>query len=278
MKTQLILLVALVTSLVACSKTSEADKQTLKQLSGEVYYLQRKMLPPDALLTVTLEDVSKMDVASTVLATSKQTIAGAPPYAFSLEYDAAQIQDKMRYSLRATVNLNDQLLMTTTQAFDPFKGEGGPIELKLSMVPRTTSAALTQAQQTPDTGLAVVSVRPLASLDNTYWKLLSLGGQAVIMSQGQKREAYIQLQANDLSLKGFAGCNQLMGSYTVQGNDLSFAQVGVTRKACSVGMDMESGLLQTLQATRYFSIHEHVLTLLNDDKKPIARFEAQYFN
>ncbi|MGI9201759.1 MAG: hypothetical protein ACR2QL_11910 [Woeseiaceae bacterium] len=44
------------------------------------------------------------------------------------------------------------------------------------------------------------------------------------------------------------------------------------------GMDTEAEFMKVLDVTEYFSIHEETLTLLNQQKKPIARFIAVYFN
>ncbi len=286
MKLKLIVALSLLFTLFGCSKNdtetvADAEGQTtMSQLDGQVFYLERKMLPPGAVLTVSLEDVSKMDVASTQIAATEQELVGGPPFLFSLNYDAAQIQDAMRYSLRATVSLNDTLLMTTTEAFDPFNDNIEPIELKLSVVARThtTTTSHEAHQHSVETGLAVVSVDPLAPLSNTYWKLLSIQEQVVSMEPGQEREVFFQLQEDALRLKGFAGCNELMGSYLANGNELEFSQIGATRKACQVGMQTESQFIEVLTSTRHFSIHEHTLTLFNEAKRPIARFEAQYFN
>lgn len=286
MKPQLLFALSCLFILFGCSETDNDESAatsetiTMSQLSGEVFYLQRKMLPPGSVLTVSLEDVSKMDVASTKIAEVKQEIAGGPPYAFTLEYNAGLIKEKMRYSLRAKITLEGALLMTSTEAFNPFTADQDNIEIKLSMVERgaaTESKTSTNGHKA-DTGLAVVSVNPLADLTNTYWKLISIEGQPVTMEAGQQREAFFQLQENELRLKGFAGCNQLMGNYSTHGNELSFSGLAATRKACSVGMQTEGEFIQALNAARHFSINEHALTLLDAAKKPIARFEAQYFN
>ena len=251
---------------------------TVSTLSGEVFYLQRKLLPPGAELTVSLEDVSKMDVASPQIAAVSQTLEGAPPYAFSLNYDPSLIVPNMSYSLRATITLADKLLMTSTESLNPFRDPDAAISIKLSMVAQHSAESSASAEHKAVTGLAVVSVNPLASLSNTYWKLISIGEQTVAMTENQKQEAFFQLNDNDSSLKGFAGCNNMMGSYASEGNDLSFGPIAMTKKACLEGMDTEAAFAGVLEATAYFSIHEHKLTLLNSDKKPIASFEAQYFN
>ena len=49
----------------------------MQVLEGKVYYLEKKLLPPDAVLEVTLENVSKQDVASTQMASVTQTVKGA---------------------------------------------------------------------------------------------------------------------------------------------------------------------------------------------------------
>jgi putative lipoprotein len=281
MKVRLILTVILSFFLMACDKevaSNDAEK-TMKNevLIGEVFYRERKLLPPGATLEVTLEDVSKMDVASTLIASTQQDLNGAPPYAFSIDYDASQIQEKMAYSLRAKIMMGDKLLMTSTQALNPFKTENKDIAIMVSMVAHSSPHTQSHAGK-PDTGLAVVSVKPLADLSNTYWKLMSMNGEKVTMSEKQKREAFLQLNPNDEKIKGFAGCNQMMGTYATKGNDLSFSKLGSTRKACIEGMDTESQFMQVLTDTAYFSIHGHNMTLLNDSKKPIANFTAQYFN
>ena len=64
----------------------------------------------------------------------------------------------------------------------------------------------------PDADLAAVSVDPLAELTNTYWKLISLKGQQVVMSPRQSREAFLQLRSNEGVLRGFGGCNRFSGN------------------------------------------------------------------
>ena len=122
---------------VSPDESAPASAQANMQvLEGKVYYLEKKLLPPDAVLEVTLENVSKQDVASTQMASVTQTVKGAPPYTFSLEYDAARIKPNMRYGLRAEVILSDKLLMTSTEHFDPFRNNQETINIKLSTIAR----------------------------------------------------------------------------------------------------------------------------------------------
>lgn len=281
MKVNTFLVIASMLTLVGCGEapvkntTSDMQQTTVdnQTLSGEVSYRERKLLPPGVTLEVTLEDVSKMDVASTVIAKSSSEIAGAPPYAFSLDYDKAQINDKMRYSIRAKLLLGGKLLFTSTEQLDPFKTPSDNYQVALTMVQHSQP----KVNHHPETGLAVVSVNPLAELTNTYWKLTQLGDQAVVMSEKQSKEAYLQLQA-DGKARGFSGCNMFNGNYQQKGNDLSFGPMMSTKKACMAGMDTESEFMSVLSQVNYYSIHKENLSVLNDKKQKIAEFKAVYFN
>ena len=59
---------------------------------------------------------------------------------------------------------------------------------------------------------------------------------------------------------------------------VSVDPLAATRAACLTGMDTESDFMQVLDVTAYYSIHEEALTLLNDQRRPAARFKAMYFN
>ena len=246
-------------------------------LSGEAYYLERKLLPPGALLTVSLEDVSTMDFASTMIAKTERTLEGAPPYPFELSWEPGAIEAGLRYSLRATISVSDRMIMTSTQTLDAFTAPNELPRIRLVSVGRASSSP--SETRGADTGLAVVFVNPLATLTNIYWKLLSLGETPVLMAKGQQRETFFQMREDrNNGVRGFAGCNQLAGAATTSGNDLTIEQLALTRRAGIGGMETESAFVNALEATRYFSIHEHSMRLLNAGKKPIAIFEAQHFN
>ncbi len=55
-----------------------------------------------------------------------------------------------------------------------------------------------------------------AQLENTYWKLMTLGGESMESPEGA-REIHIVLHSEGNRVAGFAGCNQMMGSYTLTG-------------------------------------------------------------
>lgn len=281
-KTWLAIFIGLMSLMMGCSerdKTAAAGimTATTEKIGGHVLYREKMLLPPNAVLRISLEDVSKMDIASTVIATTEVLANVAPPYPFTLAYSAAAIDERNQYNLRATISLNEELLFTSTEQLNPFRDTHAPIEITLTKI--ATKKLTQQAQDHhPDTSLAVISVNPLAELTNTYWKLLTVNENSVTMAEQQAKEAYLQLVNNDLKVKGFSGCNNFFGSYTLKGNSLSFRPLAATRKVCSYGIDDELKFMRALEGTRFYSIDEHALTLFNGEKRAVARLEAVYFN
>ncbi len=122
--------------LTGCSDQTQSGEpsEMLKTMTGEVFYRERILLPPEAELRITLEDVSRMDVASTVIASYEQTLSGAPPYAFNLTYSESSIEPRMQYGLRAKIMLGDKLIFTSTEQLNPFQTPEEDIVIMLTKV------------------------------------------------------------------------------------------------------------------------------------------------
>jgi putative lipoprotein len=266
--------------LPGCSDSTEStiDAVASSVIVGEVFYRERIALPPRATLVVTLEDVSRMDVASTVLSQDIQILTGSTPYSFELAYDPTHIEGQMRYSLRARILVEGRLRFTSTQAIDPFADPDKPLRILLTATKavRETALVATATAEAVD-GRVIVSINPLATIEGTYWKLLSIGEREIIMSDKQEREASFQLRAGSGQAKGFGGCNSFTGGYILNGNELSFTPMAATMRACISAMEDEQAFFEVLESTAYFSIMKESLTLFSANKQPVARFTAIYF-
>lgn len=87
-------------------------------LTGTVNYLQRMALPSNAVIEVTLADVSKMDVAATIVATQTITADGKQvPFSYELTYDPATIQPQMTYAVSARILVDGKLRFISTQRY-----------------------------------------------------------------------------------------------------------------------------------------------------------------
>ncbi|CAH6850843.1 conserved exported hypothetical protein [Vibrio chagasii] len=122
MKKALILITSLVSFglLVGCQATSETNAsqevvaENTQVISGTVSYRERIALPENALVTVTLEDISLADAPSTVIATQEFTTDGKQvPFAFELSYDNDKIKANHRYNMRASIHVDGKLRFTT---------------------------------------------------------------------------------------------------------------------------------------------------------------------
>jgi putative lipoprotein len=92
-----------------------ADNMTPARISGQVVYHERMVMPPGTTIRVTLEDVSRADVRAVVLGEQIITPDSGVPVAFTLQYDAAKIDPRYSYALRAQIrDAQGKLLWTTT--------------------------------------------------------------------------------------------------------------------------------------------------------------------
>lgn len=109
-------------------------------------------------------------------------------------------------------------------------------------------------------------------LENTYWKLQELDGQAVTTPEGQ-REAHMILQPAETRVSGNAGCNNFFGGYELEGETLRFGQTGATMMACPDGMETEQAFLAILDKVDRYAVEGAILRLYQGDTL-LATFEA----
>jgi heat shock protein HslJ len=113
-----------------------------------------------------------------------------------------------------------------------------------------------------------------ASLTDTYWKLLEVAGEKVVMPPGA-RDAHLILAAAESRVRGFSGCNNFFGSYHASGDRLSFSDLGATMMACPDTMETERVFLLVLEETDRAVVSGLCLELFAGERL-LARFEAIY--
>jgi heat shock protein HslJ len=113
-----------------------------------------------------------------------------------------------------------------------------------------------------------------ATLENTSWKLTRLGDSSV-HAPSKKREAYFLLDPANHRVSGSGGCNRLMGTYEVKGDELKFGRMASTMMACPDGMETEQAFLKSLGQVSKWKISGHSLELSDSDGKVLAHFEVR---
>ena len=115
-----------------------------------------------------------------------------------------------------------------------------------------------------------------ATLTNTYWKILRLGDTEVAPGEG-RREPNLILRAGGPQFTATVGCNQVTGSYAVNGDRLSFGAGAMTRMACPAPLDeWEQQLVSMLAETVTWRIDGQTLEFLDKAGNPRALFQAVY--
>ncbi|MEJ1242382.1 META domain-containing protein [Chryseolinea sp. T2] len=115
-----------------------------------------------------------------------------------------------------------------------------------------------------------------ATLTNTYWRLTEMNGEPIQTPAGV-REVHIILTHTDQEdrIKGFAGCNNLGGSFKLDGQKITFSAFSTKMMCPPEQMKVEDFLLNALTATDNFEIKGEKLTLL-EGQTTVANFESVY--
>jgi uncharacterized lipoprotein YbaY len=176
-------------------------------LSGTVSYLQRIALAPDAVVEVSLQDVSKADAPAKVLSTQKIETQGAQvPIPYALKYDPSQILDRNTYAVRATITEGGKLTWTSTQRY-PVLTRGAPVdnvEILVEQVPQAGAPATSDAAALPaPTGVLTGTV--------TYLQRIALPPDAVI-----------DVQLQDVSLQDVPATVIASERYIAEGRQVPF--------------------------------------------------------
>lgn len=117
-----------------------------------------------------------------------------------------------------------------------------------------------------------------APIVEKYWKLKTLEGKEVKMSENQEREIFFTLKTQDHRVTGFAGCNTISGAYTLEeGNRIRFSKMATTLMICPDVDVNESEFLKVFELADNYTINGDILSLNVGRRAPLAVFEAVYF-
>ena len=108
-------------------------------VTGSVTFSAYPLLPPDAEIRVSLQDISRMDVPATVVGEQvMRATDGTSPVRFQVSFDPADIDPRYTYGLRARITHDGKLIYTSTRAY-PVITRGAPrygIEIQVEPVGR----------------------------------------------------------------------------------------------------------------------------------------------
>lgn len=111
---------------------------------------------------------------------------------------------------------------------------------------------------------ACTAEEPAASLAGA-WKLTTYGPADAPTPAVPDAEAGLTFN-EDGTVTGNSGCNGLGGSYTVEGDQITFSEIVATLMACDdPRMVQEDAVQQVLTDTATYKVEGNTLTLTNND-------------
>jgi putative lipoprotein len=248
--------------LVLCGALVQAmsiQRTTPRSVRGAATYRERIALPANAVLEATLEDVSRADAASEVIARVRNENPGNPPIPFVIAFDASRIQPGHRYAVRARILVDGRIWFSTDQNYRVLSANSaGDVQLLLRRV-----AASGQTSDGPSR----------STLENTYWKLIEVGGARLVPASGQPEPRFI-LHSATKTVSGSGSCNRFSGTYEVTGERVSFGKTVSTMMACVGGMQVETRFHLALEKASRWRIDGQQLELFDDAGIRLARFQA----
>ncbi len=119
-------------------------------------------------------------------------------------------------------------------------------------------------------------VKGSPSVEEKYWKLVTLYGSTISPETGDRKEHHIILKAEGNRLTGSSGCNSFSGDYKLTDeNGITVTKLFATKTSCPT-MDSEALFMKALEFADGYSINGDTLQIQKAKMTPIAKFIAVY--
>ncbi|NJO22538.1 MAG: META domain-containing protein [Sphingomonadales bacterium] len=219
-------------------------------LSGEVFYRERVALPADAVLEVSLVDVTRPGGLGELVASMQVRPNRQTPIPFEIRYGDDEVDPRRSYAVRANILADGRLLFVNARP-QRVLTHGHPNSVRILMS-------------------AVMSVAAAGSngMVGEEWLAEDIGGRGVV----DNVRTTISVGAGG-EVTGSGGCNRLRGTAQIDGSSLAFGPMATTRMMCPPAvMDQEAKFLHALDLTREFRLDGPYLKFLDRDGAELVRF------
>lgn len=226
-------------------------------VTGTARFDGQVALPPNAVLDVSVADVSLADARAVILAQFAGPASGAQPLRFSLPVEKRLVQERGSYSVRAEIVVDGKILYVTDSAY-PVLGHSGKTHADVLLRPVDTRAQ-----------------PPAPVIENLRWSLVALDGQP-LPPQEPAKTPYFVLNPDGHRVTGSGGCNELIGTYTLNGQALQMLR-GPRRElqVCATDMERERAFMFALATTEQWAMEGRRLRLLDRLGAQVALLEAR---
>ena len=226
---------------------SQAAERTMR---GEVVYRERMALPPDAVVTVQLADVSLTDAPAAVVATQTIKPTGQVPIPFELKFDSSAIRKNASYALQARITVGHRLMFINDvrHTVDPLDDKAQAVLV------RRTAASETDRE---------------SSIVGQMWSLQFIEGVGAVES---KATLHIDEKGK---VTGQAPCNRYFATAALKGTDIAIGKAGATMMACEQKlMTQERAFFDAMEKVVSFEVENGRLILRDAAGHDLLRFGA----
>jgi len=119
-------------------------------------------------------------------------------------------------------------------------------------------------------GLACISLAATQpAVENTLWRAVEVGGEPIAPGSGAPN---LELFSDGHRVSSLAGCNRLVGTYTIEGHALRFESLATTGMMCPDPiMRTEARFLASIDAVRSWQRNGSQLDLLDEKHTVVLR-------
>jgi len=189
---------------------------------------------------------------------------------------ASNVDAEPRLLIRTVFTVCLVLITGSVSPASPF-----PLSGSCDRVVMDVSVASAMGQNAIDCGPLQSHRRVLAAqgnataspLEGTYWKAVELGGTAP-PTQDPKREAHLLFHPGG-HLTGSDGCNQIAGSYELNGDVVKFGEMFGTQMGCITTGDIVGAFHQALRVAARLRVAGDRLELMDASGMRVAVFTAR---
>lgn len=223
-------------------------QQASDAITGTIFYLPRIALPPNAVIEVSLVDVSRADAPAITLSSMKMSSGDRQvPFSFELLYDAGQIDARYTYAIQSRITVDGELQFINTSQF-PVITNGNPTEVQVQVDPVDSPANQTEANETQMENRLV----------GTVWQLEQIQYNNDTLIEANPPSDYTLEFMGDGQISIRTDCNQALGSFTEDGSSVSI-DLGPTTLAACGPESVDSEYLQALNSAGIYFFQDEKL-------------------
>ncbi len=231
-------------------------------LTGEVTYRERIALPPNAVLTISVVDLTLPGQPVRLMAQSAIASPGQVPLQFTFSFDDKTIDRSHQHAIVAEIASEGRIWFRTAEPY-PLTALPPP------QPPAIVVGLLAEPPEGPArTAAPLGSLAVSAEIFDTVWIAVSVAGRDLPVA-GRPTLSI----TSDRRAGGIGGCNNYFTTAQFDASTLSFDPIVATRMACGArAMQQEVAYFAALAAVRGYALADGDLTLLDAAGAPLVRF------